>query len=1317
MSTTYTNDENIRFLNDKNISQTLGDDTARQTNTVPSLDLLNEVNNALTAYDDRLCAYIGGLNKEYKFDETSPYLSVITKIQQVKGKLTEIETVELLSSHVKNLKEFVENTIDSLDVATLAETNKFVRTLTEIDGKIQATFTKVLSSDFEGQLQQTQIENLTTDLDSCYKKAGGLINGDAQVNGRLSVANDLIVNNDSTVRGNFIQGRGTSYIGDAQHSVVMGISASTSKDDVFLWNGKQDEAYTDHGRGTFNINAVNDASGVFVGSKSLEQIVDKKREDACNFAKKYTDDVSAALSDDYVKKIETAKIQAYTKALNDANGYTNGVSTSLSDDYVSKIKTAKTQAYDEALNDANGYTDDISTTLSGDYVSKIAIAKSEATAAAATDATEKVNALNDNLLSVGMLVSTDLAFNYNERDRQITLNIKDYGGINHTFTIDSARFIKGRIVDHVNIIEIDGQQVLRIWWTVEEGGTGVYSDVPLATLAQVYTAGTGINIELSENGGYEIAVDSTIVNNTVLNGKIAEINSAIGVVNGKTDTNTAKITSLSEISASHDGRIQTLESGLATANISINKNADDLTTANERIDGLEAYAHSLSSPDGKILALSNAIKANFDYAHNTLCSRIELDEGKIEAISAHAGRLQTYANSLSDANGQIQTLSNAITANTANVALANGNINSLQAYANQLSDANGQIQTLSNAITAVSSYAHDRLSGRIERDEEKIDIISARAESLQEYANLLSNDGGTINTLSNDIIQLSTNIIDSNTFIGEIKINYNNLTTGTDQAWISHCGNTLSGIIKHFNLAPLGYVKQNTIIKVTYTNVPSDADRTKLATLKYVTDDGIAFTDNDYIIIHGNFDQIKLENIAPNNVYYANAVKRCELFELSNTVYNNYALLSGNSNSNGHAISGLVDFINDISVGESLSVDGHVVVSTDFQLIDSFHADKNGVHLENKQIDGVLSGESPLNAATYGQVSVVNDKVDKKIWIDDKISNTIPEHFSDLSIVKLTKADYDTLVISSQMSGNVLYIVDSNYIDAYGQEIRNVLSSTEPTNAATYGQLSLLSTALSSKQDVLADAQISAIDSVVSARATEMVFDDGAVSAFNWVGEIDWHTMVDAGLRIASYVNWRRKPVVVRIGNAVTSLGYSPFYGCTKLESITIPESVTSIGEDAFNSCTKLENITIPKSAANIGKNTFYTCTKLSSIIIQESVTSISEGAFGYCTNLSNILIPESINSIGKNAFTNCTNLTSLVFKGKTLAEVQAMPNYPWGIIDTSIISIWNDASQEMVDSKLSGYVQTSAFTQLQTQVTTLEGMVGQANTALEDIA
>lgn len=244
------------------------------------------------------------------------------------------------------------------------------------------------------------------------------------------------------------------------------------------------------------------------------------------------------------------------------------------------------------------------------------------------------------------------------------------------------------------------------------------------------------------------------------------------------------------------------------------------------------------------------------------------------------------------------------------------------------------------------------------------------------------------------------------------------------------------------------------------------------------------------------------------------------------------------------------------------------------------------------------------------------------------------------------------------------------------------------------GLISQLSSELSTKQDVLADAQISAIDSVVSARATEMVFDDDTISAFMWAGEVSKKDMIVAGLFDQERNTWRKNPVDVKLGNAVTSIGKAAFYDCQSLTSITIPESVERFGDEAFNNCASLKSINIP-----------------------ESVKSIGVAAFQICQSLTSMTIPESVVSIGFTAFLFCDNLKSLIFKGKTLAEVQAMPNYPWGIIDTSVISTWNDVSQEMVDSKLSGYVQTSAFTQLQTQVTNLESIVGQANTALEEIA
>lgn len=51
-----------------------------------------------------------------------------------------------------------------------------------------------------------------------------------------------------------------------------------------------------------------------------------------------------------------------------------------------------------------------------------------------------------------------------------------------------------------------------------------------------------------------------------------------------------------------------------------------------------------------------------------------------------------------------------------------------------------------------------------------------------------------------------------------------------------------------------------------------------------------------------------------------------------------------------------------------------------------------------------------------------------------------------------------------------------------------------------------------------------------------MVFDDGAVSAFNWAGWIDDGNMFKAGLQDAGG-NWVKNPVAIKFGNAITIIG------------------------------------------------------------------------------------------------------------------------------------------------------------------------------------
>ena len=59
------------------------------------------------------------------------------------------------------------------------------------------------------------------------------------------------------------------------------------------------------------------------------------------------------------------------------------------------------------------------------------------------------------------------------------------------------------------------------------------------------------------------------------------------------------------------------------------------------------------------------------------------------------------------------------------------------------------------------------------------------------------------------------------------------------------------------------------------------------------------------------------------------------------------------------------------------------------------------------------------------------------------------------------------------------------------------------------------------------------------------------------------------------------------IPNSVTRIGWSAFYGCKGLTSVTIPNSVTSIGGYAFYGCSGLTSVTIGSGVKSIGNHAF----------------------------------------------------------------------------------------------------------------------------------
>ena len=120
----------------------------------------------------------------------------------------------------------------------------------------------------------------------------------------------------------------------------------------------------------------------------------------------------------------------------------------------------------------------------------------------------------------------------------------------------------------------------------------------------------------------------------------------------------------------------------------------------------------------------------------------------------------------------------------------------------------------------------------------------------------------------------------------------------------------------------------------------------------------------------------------------------------------------------------------------------------------------------------------------------------------------------------------------------------------------------------------------------------------------------------------------------------------ITIPNSVTSIGTNAFRNCDSLVSVILPTnpSFTSIGTSVFQACDTLTSVTIPNSVTSIGISAFFGCPVLSTIIIPSSVISIGNTAFRLCIALSSITIPLSVTSIGTNAFqsSGLTNVTLL---------------------------------------------------------------------------
>lgn len=119
-----------------------------------------------------------------------------------------------------------------------------------------------------------------------------------------------------------------------------------------------------------------------------------------------------------------------------------------------------------------------------------------------------------------------------------------------------------------------------------------------------------------------------------------------------------------------------------------------------------------------------------------------------------------------------------------------------------------------------------------------------------------------------------------------------------------------------------------------------------------------------------------------------------------------------------------------LNVEDKLTVEETLIVEDE-----SYFGNSTTIHI----------GESnTLCTLLSSQFTLLSNAISSKIFTGTELCG----NYTDLSIIKISKEDYERKVVDAAQSGvdlsnNVLYIISSDYIDAYGQYISNVIMTDD----------------------------------------------------------------------------------------------------------------------------------------------------------------------------------------------------------------------------------------------------------------------------------
>ncbi len=181
-------------------------------------------------------------------------------------------------------------------------------------------------------------------------------------------------------------------------------------------------------------------------------------------------------------------------------------------------------------------------------------------------------------------------------------------------------------------------------------------------------------------------------------------------------------------------------------------------------------------------------------------------------------------------------------------------------------------------------------------------------------------------------------------------------------------------------------------------------------------------------------------------------------------------------------------------------------------------------------------------------------------------------------------------------------------------------------------------------------------------------------------GVLEEKISVKAGVEtIGGYAFANNEDVVnISLPSSVKEIKAHSFDGCTKLNSVNLPEGITAIEDYAFYECEALAKVEFPSTLISIGEHSFDYCVSIKEIDVPDSVVSIGDCAFLRCKSLNTVELSVSLKKYGYKVFTGCSTLKEFkIASGNNFfrvadgviysADGSELVDYPYGKINERV--------------------------------------------------